>query len=82
MSAMKYEKYIVQGVTPEMKKMSEKYPELKDKENLPAELEPIAEKSETMGKNMVGTFMKLAKYMDDPDVAAALARLDKAMRLM
>ncbi len=67
---------------PKMKKMAEKYPELKDKNNLPEVLKPSQQKAEEMGKKMAGSFMKAIQFMRSPEVQAAQKRLAGAMGTM
>jgi phosphoglycerate-specific signal transduction histidine kinase len=64
---------------PKMNAMSEKYPELKDKDNVPKELEASQKDAEAAGKKMAGIFMKLMPYMTDPEVRKAQERLGKIM---
>jgi hypothetical protein len=64
-----------------MKALSEKYPELKDQDNLPDELKASQEESEKVAKRMVGTFMKTARYMNDAEVRKAQERISKAMSM-
>ena len=67
---------------PKMKKMSKKYPELKDINNHPEELKSSQKKSEEIGKKFAGSFMKVVPYMKDPEVRAAQTRFSKAMQTM
>ena len=64
---------------PKMKELSEKYPELKDKNNPPEELKESQNKAEESGKKIVGTFMKVMPYMEDPEVQKAQQRLSAIM---
>ncbi len=65
---------------PKMKKLSEKYPELKDRNNIPEELKDSQKKAEDVGKQMGQSFMKLMPYMKDPEVQAAQKRLGEIMK--
>jgi len=67
---------------PKLKEMTEKYPELKDKNNQPEALKASREKAEEVGKRMAGSFMKIMPYMRDPQVQAAQKRVAKAMTNM
>jgi len=69
----------LEGIMPEMKKLQEKYPELKDQDNIPAELEESMESAMAAGMNMAGTFMKIAPYMEDPEVQKAQERIGRIM---
>ena len=70
----------LEKIWPQMKKVSEKYPELKDKNNPPEEIRASQKEAEEWGKKMVGTFMKIMPYMEDPEVKKAQARLSAAMK--
>ncbi len=67
---------------PRMKEMSDKYPELKNPDNLPEELKKSREKVDAMGMKIGGAMMKTMKYMVNPKVMAAQKRLQKAMTEM
>lgn len=64
---------------PKMQKLSEKYPELKDRDNPPEELKESQKAAEEVGKKMGATFMKIMPYMKDPEVVKAQKRLSEAM---
>lgn len=64
---------------PKMKKLSEKYPELKDKDNPPEELKESQKEAEELGEKIVGSFMKIMPYMEDPEVQKAQQRLSMIM---
>ena len=70
----------LEDIWPKMKKLAEKYPELKDKDNPPEELKASQEKSREVGKKMAGSFMKLVPYMNDPEVQKAQKRLSGIMK--
>jgi len=69
----------MQKIAPQMQRVSEKYPELKDNDKLPEELKESPAVAEEVAKKMVGTFMKIAPYMQDPEVQKAQKRLAEAM---
>jgi type I site-specific restriction-modification system R (restriction) subunit len=69
----------LEKVWPQMRKLSEKYPELQDKENPPKELEATLKEAEAAGQKMASSFMKLMPYMSDPDVQKAQQRLSVIM---
>jgi hypothetical protein len=64
---------------PQMRAMSEKYPELEDRKNPPKELEATQAEAEAAGKKMAGTFMKIMPHMTNPEVRQANERLGKIM---
>ena len=66
-------------IWPQMQKLAEKYPELKDGENPPKALEAAQKEAEAAGKKMAGTFMKAMPHMTDPEVRKAQERLGKIM---
>ena len=68
-----------QDLWPRMKKLSEKYPELQNKSNLPAEIEESQKEAEEMGKKMMATMMKIMPYMGEPEVQKAQKRLQEVM---
>ena len=67
-------------LVPKMKKISEKYPELKDKDSQPKELEESRKQGEAAGKKMGATFMKIMPYQEDPEVMKAQKRMSSVMR--
>ncbi|MBC2717353.1 MAG: hypothetical protein HF978_18770 [Desulfobacteraceae bacterium] len=67
---------------PKMKKISEKYPELKDENSQPEEFKELRKKGDAMEKKFAGSFMKTMKYMNDPEVQKAQQRLSAAMQTM
>lgn len=69
----------MEELTPRMKEINAKYPELKDPNNVPEKLKPIKERSDKMALQMAGTFMKAMKYMEDEKVKTAFNRLGKVM---
>lgn len=69
----------LEKVWPRMEALSEKYPELEDRDNQPEELKASQQEAEALGMKMGGTFMKVMPYMEDPDVQKAQQRLSKIM---
>ncbi len=67
---------------PRMKEIADKYPELKDPDNLPKELKESREKVDAIGMKIGGAMFKTMKYMNNPKVMAAQKRLQKAMTKM
>jgi predicted nuclease with TOPRIM domain len=69
----------MEDLMPKMRKLSEKYPELKDRANPPEELKETWKKAEEMGLKMAGSMVKLIPYMMAPEVLNAQKRLAAAM---
>ena len=73
----------VEKIAPRMRKIVDKYPELKDCNNVPDELKKVRERSDNLGGEMAGVMMKAGlTYRDNPEVIKAQQRLQKSMRLM
>jgi len=66
----------MEKLTPAMEKLTEKYPELKDPQNPPEALKEVLARMEEAGKKMMGSMMKIAPYMNDPEVQKAQKRLE------
>ena len=64
---------------PKMRALSEKYPELRDRNQVPEELKETREEAQEMGKKMGSSMMKLVPYMNDPEVQKAQKRLQEIM---
>jgi len=69
----------MEGLWPKMKALSEKYPELKDRNNIPEELKEMQAEAAEVGKKMGNSMMKLMPYMQDPEVQKAQKRLQETM---
>jgi hypothetical protein len=69
----------MEKLVPKMKELSEKYPELKDHENIPEEIKAMEKDMEDVGRRFGESFMKLMPYMADKDVQSAQARLSTTM---
>jgi hypothetical protein len=69
----------MEDLMPKMRKLSEKYPELKDRSNPPEELKETQKKAEEMGQKMAGAMIKLMPYMMAQEVLNAQKRLAAAM---
>ncbi len=65
---------------PQMKAMADKYPELKDAEQMPEELKELQSRAQEAGFKMGNTTRKLMPYMQDPEVQKALMRFQQAMQ--
>ncbi len=69
----------MEDLWPTMKALYEKYPELKDRNNVPEELKEMQAEAAEVGKKMGSSMMKLMPYMNDPDVQKAQKRLQELM---
>ena len=69
----------MKALWPKMKALSEKYPELKDQNNIPEELKEMQAEAAEVGKKMGSSMMKLMPYMQDPEVQKAQKRLQETM---
>jgi len=69
----------MEDLWPRMQKLSEKYPELKDKSNPPEELKESQKRAEAMSQKMAGAMIKLMAYIKDPEVQKAQKRLGAVM---
>jgi len=69
----------MEDIWPQMKKLNEKYPELKDQKNPPKELAESQKQAEATGMKMAATFMKIMPYMNDPAVRKAQERQGRIM---
>jgi hypothetical protein len=66
----------MEKLAPTMQKFADKYPELKNNQNLPEPLKKVQSSMEEAGKKMMASMMKAAPYMNDPEVQKAQQRLD------
>jgi uncharacterized protein YukE len=66
----------MEKLAPTMQKLQDKYPELKNEQNMPEPLKKLESRMEEAGKKMMGAMMKIAPYMNDPEVQKAQQRLD------
>ena len=69
----------MEALWPKMKALSEKYPELRDRNNVPEELKEMQAEAAEVGKKMGSAMMKLMPYMQDPEVQKAQKRLQETM---
>ena len=69
----------MEDLWPKMRAISEKYPELKDRNNPPEELKESQKKAEEVGIKMAGTMRKVMPYMRDPAVRKAQQRIQAVM---
>ena len=66
----------MEKLKPAMQKLTDKYPELKNDQNPPESLKKMQTRMEEAGKKMMGSMMKAAAYMNDPEVQKAQQRLE------
>lgn len=69
----------METLAPEMKKLRGKYPEWNDPSKVPEELRELNEKAKQVFRRFPQTFANFMQYMRDPDVTAAMQRLQQAM---
>ncbi len=69
-------------ITPKMKKVLEKHPELKDQKTIPEELKALQKKGEALQKKFSQSFMKAMQYGQDAKVQKAQQRISNAMMAM
>ncbi len=69
----------MEKLLPKMKKIAEKYPELKDKNATPPELKDLDSRSQTVATKMGSAMMKIMPYMDDPEVQKARKHFEEVM---
>ncbi len=69
----------MEDIMPRMRKLQEKYPELRDRKNPPEELRESMKDSEEVGAKFAASMMKIMRYMNDPGVKKAQERFAKAM---
>jgi len=67
---------------PRMQAINKKYPEFRDAEALPKELEQSRKETEAISQRYAQSFMKMMPYMADPAVQTAQMRLSKVMSAM
>jgi diaminopimelate decarboxylase len=72
----------MEKLAPEMKKIRGKYPQLRDKTKIPEELRSLNERAKQVALKFPQTLMKPMQYAHDPDVMAAVQRLQQAMGKM
>jgi hypothetical protein len=73
---------VIRKIGPKLKKLMEKYPELKDEKFHPEELKPQLAKIEKLSSRLVGLFGKIQKYVDDPAVQPAYKHWMETMKIM
>jgi hypothetical protein len=69
----------MEKIVPEMKKLEEKYPELKGSQGVPEELGEEGKKMMELWGKFASVMMKIQQYGDDPDVQKAQEKLENIM---
>ncbi len=69
----------MEALWPKMKALAEKYPEMRDRNNIPEELKEMQAEAAEIGKKMGAAMTKLMPYMQDPEVQKAQKRLHETM---
>ena len=64
---------------PTMKQITEKYPELRQKDTMPEELQDLEDRADIVGRKMGEAMMKIMPHMNDPDVLKAQQRFEEVM---
>lgn len=69
----------IKTIFPKMRALQEKYPEMKNAKNMPAELEKTKTRSESVAKRLGQAFMGIMKFVSDPKVQEAQKKLQAEM---
>jgi len=69
-------------ISPDLKKLSKKFPELEKEENTPEELKPFKEKIDKLTVKMAGLYAKIQQYMKDPVVEKAFKRWNETLKIL
>jgi uncharacterized protein YjgD (DUF1641 family) len=72
----------MQKMTPRLKQLKEKYPELMNMKDVPEEFKEFEAKIKEMQPKMMGLMGKLMKYASDPKVQEAQKKMMEAMKSM
>jgi len=70
----------MEKIMPEMKKLEEKYPELKGSQGVPEELGEEGKKMMELWGKFASVMMKIQQYGDDPEVQKAQEKLEDIMK--
>ncbi|HUU05893.1 MAG TPA: hypothetical protein VMZ49_08460 [Patescibacteria group bacterium] len=68
-------------ISPKIKELSQKFPELDKDENTPEELKPFKDKMDKLSQKLAGLFAKIQQYLQDPVVEKAYKRWNETMKL-
>jgi len=69
----------MEKLAPKMKNLAEKYPDLQTEESTPPEYADLEKKSNALGERFAQSFMRIAPFMEDPEVEKANERLMEVM---
>ena len=72
----------VEKLVPKMRAIAEKYPELKNPDQIPEELKESQARAEEVSMKMAGQMIKAMKHMRDTGVREAQTRIQKALSSM
>jgi len=67
-------------ISPKLKELSKKFPELEKDENTPEELKPFKEKMDKLTIKLAGLYAKINQYLKDPVVEKAFKRWNETMK--
>ncbi len=70
----------MEKIVPELKKLEEKYPELKGSQGVPEELGEEGKKMMELWGKFASVMMKIQQYGDDPEVQKAQEKLEDIMK--
>ena len=71
----------LEDLMPRLREISEKYPELKNPDQVPEKLAQTAEEHQAVMQKVGSSFMKAMPYMGNPDVQQAQERIVLAMQM-
>jgi hypothetical protein len=72
----------MEKIVPEMRKLEEKYPELRGSQGVPAELGEEGKKMMELWGKFASVMMKIQQYAEDPEVQKAQEKLEGVMEGM
>jgi hypothetical protein len=68
-------------ISPKVKELSQKFPELDNEENTPEELKPFKETMDKLTQKLAGLYAKIQQYLKDPIVEKAYKRWNEVLKL-
>ncbi len=70
----------VARIMPQIKKLEEKYPELKDDKKIPADLKPVLEESMRLSRELADVSLKIMhEYRNDKEVMKAVEEMSRKL---
>lgn len=69
----------LEKVLPTIQQIQEKYPELKQKDTMPKELQALEKRADVVFAKMGNAMMKMMPHINDPDVLKAQQRFEAVM---